>query len=51
MDKRERNEDHGRSIPFSQPRSGAALLPIMAAVFVAFLIIGIAMPVLPLHVH
>src|SRR5205085_3604949 len=29
----------------------AALLPIMAAVFVAFLITGLAMPVLPLHVH
>src|SRR5215213_6829352 len=28
-----------------------ALLPIMAAVFVAFLVTGIAMPVLPLHVH
>ncbi|MGV7217413.1 arabinose transporter [Bradyrhizobium sp. UFLA05-112] len=27
------------------------LLPIMGVVFVAFLIIGIAMPVLPLHVH
>jgi MFS family permease len=27
------------------------LLPIMAAVFVAFLVIGVAMPVLPLHVH
>ena len=32
-------------------RSVAALLPIMAVVFIAFLIIGIAMPVLPLHVH
>src|SRR5215472_10464478 len=51
MDKRERNKDHGRSIPFSQRGSGTALLPIMAAVFVAFLVIGIAMPVLPLHVH
>jgi MFS family permease len=27
------------------------LLPIMGVVFVAFLVIGIAMPVLPLHVH
>jgi hypothetical protein len=27
------------------------LLPLMAAVFVAYLVIGIAMPVLPLHVH
>ncbi|MEW6450993.1 MAG: arabinose transporter [Pseudomonadota bacterium] len=29
----------------------AALLPIMAVVSVAFLIIGLALPVLPLHVH
>src|SRR5437868_11790052 len=29
----------------------AALLPIMAAVFVAFLVTGLALPVLPLHVH
>src|SRR3979411_437887 len=28
-----------------------ALLPIMGVVFVAFLVIGVAMPVLPLHVH
>ena len=28
-----------------------ALLPVMAAVFIAFLIIGFALPVLPLHVH
>ena len=28
-----------------------ALLPLMAAVFVAYLVIGLAMPVLPLHVH
>src|SRR5437762_4529802 len=27
------------------------LLPIMAVVFIAFLITGLAMPVLPLHVH
>src|SRR6266851_5170473 len=31
--------------------SVAGLLPIMGVVFVAFLIIGLAMPVLPLHVH
>lgn len=29
----------------------ASLLPIMAAVFVGFLVIGMALPVLPLHVH
>jgi MFS family permease len=29
----------------------AALLPIMTAVFVAFLVTGLAMPVLPLYVH
>src|SRR2546421_8997581 len=32
-------------------RSAAALLPIMAAVFIAFIVIGLAIPVLPLHVH
>ena len=32
-------------------RSIAALLPIMAVVSVAFLVIGFALPVLPLHVH
>jgi len=31
--------------------SVAALIPIMGVVFIAFLIIGMAMPVLPLHVH
>jgi MFS family permease len=34
-----------------QRRSASALLPIMAAVFIAFIVIGLAMPVLPLHVH
>ncbi|MBV9834650.1 MAG: MFS transporter, partial [Alphaproteobacteria bacterium] len=34
----------------SSPGS-AALLPLMAVVFAAFLVIGLAMPVLPLHVH
>lgn len=34
-----------------QTGSTAALMPIMVAVFVAFLVIGIALPVLPLHVH
>jgi len=29
----------------------AALLPIIAVVFIAYLVIGIALPVLPLHVH
>src|SRR3954469_23517250 len=33
--------------------SGAALVlaPIIAVVFIAYLVIGLAMPVLPLHVH
>src|SRR5947207_9302998 len=31
--------------------SVAMLLPIMGLVFIAFLVIGLAMPVLPLHVH
>src|SRR5437868_15056074 len=34
-----------------QGRSVGRRLPSMGAVFVAFLVIGIAMPVLPLHVH
>jgi MFS family permease len=34
-----------------QRHSSAALLPVMAAVFIAFLVIGLALPVLPLHVH
>src|SRR5215510_11366785 len=29
----------------------ASLLPVMTAVLIAFLVIGIALPVLPLHVH
>jgi MFS family permease len=37
--------------PRHRRRPAAALLPIMAAVFVAFIVIGLAMPVLPLHVH
>lgn len=31
--------------------NAASLLPIMAVVFIAYLVIGLAMPVLPLHVH
>jgi MFS family permease len=37
--------------PMAPPRLAVTLLPIMGVVFVAFLVIGIAMPVLPLHVH
>src|SRR5882757_137906 len=32
-------------------QSAGSLLPIMGVVFVGFLVIGFAMPVLPLHVH
>lgn len=32
-------------------QSVATLLPVMGVVFIAFLVIGLAMPVLPLHVH
>src|SRR3954471_1268799 len=34
-----------------RPSVSAALLPIMSVVFIGFLIIGMALPVLPLHVH
>jgi MFS family permease len=37
--------------PVSSPGVTTTLLPIMGVVFVAFLVIGVAMPVLPLHVH
>lgn len=37
--------------PVSTPGITTTLLPIMGVVFVAFLVIGAAMPVLPLHVH
>src|SRR4051794_41069785 len=37
--------------PAVAQRLAATLLPIMGGVFIAFLVIGIAMPVLPLHVH
>jgi MFS family permease len=37
--------------PEARPGLATALLPIMGVVFVAFLVIGIAMPVLPIHVH
>jgi hypothetical protein len=44
------------SVNSSRPRPAAppvvpALLPIVAVVFIAFLAIGLALPVLPLHVH
>lgn len=37
--------------PVASLRVTATLQPIMAVVFTAFLVIGVAMPVLPLHVH
>jgi MFS family permease len=37
--------------PVATPRVAASLLPIMGVVFVAFVVVGVAMPVLPLHVH
>ena len=37
--------------PAAAPTVAAALLPIIAVVFIAFLVIGLALPVLPLHVH
>ena len=37
--------------PIAANRIATRLLPIMGVVFVAFLVIGVAMPVLPLHVH
>src|SRR5882757_3799348 len=40
------------SMPYrSSSGSFTAVLPLMAVVFAAFLVIGLAMPILPLHVH
>src|SRR5882724_5965527 len=45
------SQPFSRLPPETANGSAVALLPIMGAVFVAFLVIGLAMPVLPLHVH
>ena len=37
--------------PMVEPTNTTALLPIMVAVLISFLVIGMALPVLPLHVH
>ena len=40
--------------PLAMPAASSVfvtLMPIMGIVFVAFLVIGLALPVLPLHVH
>jgi MFS family permease len=50
MDMNEPPESRTHDRFFGQPRS-VALLPVIGAVFIAFLVIGMAMPVLPLHVH
>jgi MFS family permease len=39
------------SEPVAAPSVAAAVLPIVAMIFAGYLVIGIAMPVLPLHVH
>src|SRR3954470_20741135 len=39
------------TLPTPATALAANLLPIMGLVFVAFLVIGVAIPVLPLHVH
>lgn len=51
MDKDEHQDSGWSRRTARQGRSVAMLLPIMAAVFIAYLVIGIAMPVIPIHVH
>ena len=51
MEKNEQDERNRLHRAIRQGRPVTALLPVMAAVFVAFIVIGLAMPVLPLHVH
>ena len=45
------HEDRSVGATIADSRSMTALLPIMGVVLVAFLVIGLALPVLPLHVH
>lgn len=49
-DTRHRQQSRLRRVR-EEPRPGKTLLPIMAVVLIAFLVIGLALPVLPLHVH
>src|SRR3954465_13228693 len=51
MDKSQDTETQALAPWERRSRPVAALFPIMAVVFAAFLIIGLALPVLPLHVH
>jgi MFS family permease len=51
MDDRTSHQGTELHVSRKQAASSTALLPIMAAVFVAFIVIGLAIPVLPLHVH
>src|SRR4051812_24049750 len=44
-------EKRRASVSLGDHKSFRTLLPIMAVVFSAYLVIGFAMPVLPLHVH
>jgi MFS family permease len=43
--------DNSSRQPAAAPSVVAALLPIIGVVFIAFLVIGLALPVVPLHVH
>ncbi len=51
MNKNEKVDRNWLRRTVRQGRSAATLLPIMAVVFIAYLVIGLAMPVLPVHVH
>src|SRR6266704_6906951 len=51
MNKNEKVDRNWLRRTVRQGRSTATLLPIMAVVFIAYLVIGLAMPVLPVHVH
>jgi MFS family permease len=51
MDDRRSHEGTEVHVCPKQAATSTALLPIMPAVFMAFIVIGLAIPVLPLHVH
>jgi MFS family permease len=45
------SNDSREAATVAAPNAVATLLPIMGVVFIAFLVIGLGLPVIPLHVH
>ena len=51
MNEHEHDEGHWLDRTIHQVRAMGPLLPIMAVVFIGYLVVGAAMPAVPLHVH